>query len=336
MRIQELRELTESYSAEQLRQIVSEIYKRIPKKVIDEKDIDELLKDPKKAFSTRKERRKTVEPGHLEAVKLEVEQFLDYASRQYYFAPNRFVPKKERPKWRFTAKRLRKELLLLGQDGQHLAEVDDLLTRLYELLCRACGEWLFNSTDPFRAIGIAQKEFYADVVALKKRASRGTEWITPAVETLIGNTLDPSTTESDLIEVLLQFLDTAPLKEEAIAQCDRLRRENDDAAPAKGRAGKGLARERRGEVLVELVFRLQIALSEHEAAVDYFKSHYVGFDEADRLNALLWLLFRLRLKDLWLREYEAGVEKGLEVRPSLRRIYQSIKKAGDFPVCVVV
>lgn len=336
MRIQELRELIESYSADQLRPIIGEIYKRIPKKVIGEKGIDELLKDPKKALSIRKERRKTIEPGHFGAVKLEVEHFLDNANRQYYFAPNRFVPKKERPKWRFTAKRLRKELLLLSQDRQHLAEVDDLLTRLYGLLCRACGEWLFSSTDPFRAVGVAQTEFYADVVALKKRAGRGTEWTAPAVVTLIDNTLDSSTTNSDLIEVLLEFLDTAPLKEEAIAQCDRLLRENEDAAPAKDRDGKGYAVEERGKVLVECVFRLQMALAEHEAAVDYFKSHYVGFDEADRLNALLWMLFRLRLKDLWLREYEAGVEKGLEVWPSLRRIYQSIKKAGDFPVFVVV
>ena len=38
-------------------------------------------------------------------LELELEEFLSDAYAQNYFAPNRFVPKSERPKWRFKVKR---------------------------------------------------------------------------------------------------------------------------------------------------------------------------------------------------------------------------------------
>ncbi len=89
--------------------------------------------------------------------------------------------------------------------------------------------------------------------------------------------------------------------------------------------------------LVELVFRLQMALADHEAAVDYFKDHYVeaGLDAAYReeikLYILLEKLLQYKQKDLWLREYEACLQRGIKPRRELVKAYEFTQKMGRTP-----
>ncbi|MCL4514499.1 MAG: hypothetical protein M1379_02700 [Firmicutes bacterium] len=336
MLIQQVRTSLEKYSEEELRLLAAEIYKRIPKKVIAEKEIDALLEDLQAVLQTRKQSRKAANRPDFEAVAREAEKFLEDAGQQYYFAPNRVIPKSQRPKWRFIAKRLHDELLALGQDEEHLSQVSDLMTRLYELLCQACRRYLFSSDDPFRSVGIKQSQFFRDVVALQKRAGMPAEWITSAIKLIAIQGLYSSTLSEDLIDAFLEFLNTAPLKEEAVAQADRLRRKY-AAQGENSRKYPDYQVQERNDTLVELVFRLHMALADHEAAVDYFKDHYVeaGLDAAYReeikLYILLEKLLRYKQKDLWLREYEACLQRGIKPRRELVKAYEFTQKTGRLP-----
>ena len=71
-------------------------------------------------------------------------------------APNSFIHKKERLKWRFIVKDYIKDLQSISVDGKEGKDATDLLEKLYGMLCYACCYYIFNTDNPFRSIGIGQ------------------------------------------------------------------------------------------------------------------------------------------------------------------------------------
>ncbi|MEW6275911.1 MAG: hypothetical protein AB1556_12495 [Bacillota bacterium] len=82
MQIQQVRELIQDYPADKLRLIIGELYKILPKKVIEEKEIDVLLKDPDGFLENRRKNRKAIELPDFEEVKEETELFISLKRRQ--------------------------------------------------------------------------------------------------------------------------------------------------------------------------------------------------------------------------------------------------------------
>lgn len=125
MKLPEFRKQIETYSIEELRYLTAELYKAIPKKIKEEKDIDPLVLSVPEHFkengtgkaSSPSKVKKAPDLGALES---EIELFLENAYAQNYFAPNRFVPKHERPKWRFKVKTILKPFGIIIQKGRRL------------------------------------------------------------------------------------------------------------------------------------------------------------------------------------------------------------------------
>src|SRR5271165_6910967 len=92
---------------------------------------------------------------------------LSDAYAQNYFAPNRFVPKSQRPKWRFKVKRFFNEINAAVARPASIEKASDLLEKLYQMLCYACDFVLFSAYDPFQSVGIAQTEFLDAVFGLQ-------------------------------------------------------------------------------------------------------------------------------------------------------------------------
>lgn len=325
MKIQEVRTLVAGYSDETLRQLVSEIYKRLPKKVIEEKQIDSLLQNPQDmAAKNRLVRQK--ELPDLDEVCWETEKFIRDAREQYYSVPNQVIHKSQRPKWRFVAKRLYKSLIDLSQDTENVLETSRLLTELYKVLCEAYRVYLFNTTNPFASVGIEKSEFYSNVVSVIAQTALPEQWIKEALML----TLEPTVTLDHSIGVaLIEKLKTAPLKEMAISISEQLRKQN--TVPTLYRSNRRYYLEQRNNTLTELIFMLHMALSEKEAAIGDFKSHYKDSAAETILYVLLRQLFNYREKELWLREYEFGLQQMLQPHHNLVAIYTHLKETGDFP-----
>ncbi|MDW7662336.1 MAG: hypothetical protein SCL54_13025, partial [Bacillota bacterium] len=158
MLIAELRELLKKYNEDDLRRIISEMYKAMPKKIREEKDIDVLIQDVHSLMNNGKRNAMKDKPLNIERLTFEIEEFIDYAYMQYYLTPNQFVHKKERPKWRFKVKGYIKELQGISIATQEGEKATELLQKLYEMLSYACGYSLFNSDNPFNSVGIGQVE----------------------------------------------------------------------------------------------------------------------------------------------------------------------------------
>jgi hypothetical protein len=85
MKVAELRALLEKYSDQQLRVIIAEMYKAIPKAVKEDKEIDSILTNPRDLLERKpRQKKKELLPG-ISELEDETTRFIEYAYKQYYF-----------------------------------------------------------------------------------------------------------------------------------------------------------------------------------------------------------------------------------------------------------
>ena len=231
MKVGELRNTIERYKPDQLKTLVVEMYKAMPKAVKEDQAIDDLISNP---TSKRKARKRDAAPD-IEVLRLDVETLIENAYSLCYLIPNRVVPKRERPQWRFTARRLYKQLGAVAADPGSLPDACSLLERLYLMLCRSCSETLFTAYDTFESVGISQAEFFERVLELNRRNETPRDFVQNSVLLYLENGLNRYTLYTQLMDVVLRFLDTPDMIQIAIAACDQIRVEAAKDSPRKGR-----------------------------------------------------------------------------------------------------
>ena len=263
---------------------------------------------------------------------LEAEAFIQDAYASYYFAPNRFIPKRERPKWRFIVMRLYKALQRAGGNAQERAEAADLLIRLYKLLCDASEKWLFSSSEPFESLRISQADFFRAILALKQAVLPPEEFTEFAVRHATADALDRYSFHADLIEAALPFFKTPDAKEEALAVCRRARNAVKATLRGQPRAGRlSDQQEGRANALTRMIFALHAALHDDEAAIADFKANGRYGDPESSLYSLLRTLYDFGQMDLLLREYDRAVNEGIHPQEVLGKIVRRIREEDRLP-----
>ena len=336
MLISEVRELLKKYKEEDLRLLIAELYKSMPKKLRDEKNIDVLLKDVHAYLRIGKVKEISNNQIHIKDLKQEIDQFIKYAYKQYYFAPNSFVHRKERPKWRFKVKAYIKILQGISVEDENGEVATDLLEKLYDMLSYACGYYIFSTDNPFRSVGMEQTALLDSIIIRKLGNGINKECISAAIALVVNSRVDRETLHSSLINVLIKNLKTPDSKEIAIKQCLVLK---SGLSGSKANSAKQVLVpyssdfERREKInnLVEIVFKLNIALCEYDEAINYFNSNHVERDKEVSLFILLSLLFQYELKEYWVKEYEEALKKGVDPRQSLQKTYKYIQENDMFP-----
>ncbi|WP_321024123.1 hypothetical protein [Eisenbergiella porci] len=336
MLVAEIREILKDYQEEDLRLLIVELYKAMPKRVREDKEIDNFLKNAKERLRNKNIAKKQEKVTDVKLLKPEIETFLENAYAQNYFAPNRVIPKQERPKWRFKVKSYIKALQTVPPEGEEGNIAADLLDKLYVMLCYACRYYIFNTEDPFASVGIGQPELF-DIV-LKKRFSAGIsrDAIKKAIALTVNSGMDRNTIHSELMMVLAVNLPTADSKllaiEEAKAQKAELDGEiNRNSGKKTVNSYSGFEKKEKANNLTELIFRLYAELCEYEDGISYYKRNIHETNKEVELYLLLELLYLYDLKDLLLREYEKGVKSRIKPRKNLTEIYQYTKVRGELP-----
>ena len=170
MLVKDLRKTLEKYDKKEMTDIVVELYKRLPKKVKEDYDIDKFIEDINN--KTKKEEKKV----SFNDLCSEMRYFLDCAKAGFYSSPNKVVPKKERSNWRFKAKRYYKELTKTIPTTDIGVKSTKLLIELYELVSRGTNTLVFTNWDTFRALGVSQTEYFD--MLLKRVLSTGESKLT--------------------------------------------------------------------------------------------------------------------------------------------------------------
>lgn len=334
MLLKELREELKKYNEEDLKNIICELYKSIPKARREEKDIEQIIKDYT-AYKSIGKMEKNNKAVNMEELKPQIEQFIEYAYNQYYYIPNKFIHKKERPKWRFIIKNYMKDLEAVPASSEEGKAATDLYKRLYELLSHACAFWTFNTDDPFRSIGIKQTEVLDRII--KRMLIDGVEeqGIKSALMLVINSHVDRETLHSGMIMVLISNLKTSDAKEAAIKQCGIYRKELDEQW--KGTSKKSYSTSNsefrhteKMNNITEAVFRLYCELCEYDEAVLYFHKNYKERSKEVALYILLELIYEYDLKEYWTREFDRAVSLNIKPREGLMKTYQILKETGEF------
>ncbi|RHP31177.1 hypothetical protein DWZ56_16495 [Lachnotalea sp. AF33-28] len=267
-----------------------------------------------------------------------IEDFLRNAYAQNYFVPNRVIPKQERPKRRFHVRAYIKELQTVSMEGEGGKTAAELLEKLYLMLCYACCYYIFSTEDPFRSVGIDQSELLDIVLRAKFAYGIDHEMIKSAIMLVTNPGLDRQTLYHSLIAVLVFCLKTADSKEIAIQEAKK--RKVELAYEAAQQAGKkknynfsndDYWRKEEANILVEIVFCLYIKLGDYDTAIEYFKKNIQESTKEIELYVLLEKLFIFDLNDYFIREYEAGVKKGIKPREKLQKVYKYTVENGELP-----
>lgn len=336
MLVSEIKEMIKEYPEEDLRLLIVELYKAMPKKLREDKDIDTLIKDAKELLHSKKTDKKQAASADVKLLKPEIELFLENVYAQNYMEPNRIIPKQERPKWRFKVKAYIKALQAVPPEGEEGLIAADLLEKLYKMMCYGCCYYIFSSNDTFRSVGIRQTELL-DLV-LKKSFANGInqETIKRGIALVLERGLDGETTHSELICVLAANLKTADARELAIREAMEQKTELDQTVNVSPKNKWRMShveyvRMEKANILTELVFRLNIMQCEYEEGIRYFKKNIRENDKEIELYVLLDLLYQYELKDWLIKEYEEAVKKKVEPRGSLVKVYQYTKVHGELP-----
>lgn len=327
MKLPELRKQIETYSVEELRYLTAELYKAIPKKIKEEKDIDPLILSVPEHFKenkngTKPSPAKSKKAPDLEALESEIELFLENAYAQNYFAPNRHVPKHERPKWRFKVKNYIKLLRDHYTEGDEARSAALLLEKLYRMLCYGCCYYIFSTTDPFQSIGIKQNDLLDLVIKKSFSCGINREVIRNMEELSVLEGLSFDMLSDTLLSVLAANLKTTDMKEAAIAEAVKLRH---------GIVNKQYSDCEQKNRLTILILMIHFSLNEYEEGICDFKENYRASDTEIPYYILLSHLFFYNLKNYWVREFKTALNQGISPRASLQKTYEYLIGHGEFP-----
>jgi hypothetical protein len=327
MKISELRALLDRTSLEDMKRILVELYRALPKKTRENLAIDELLQNPAFTRAGSKQAKARAQSVDIDDLGAELEEFLIDAYAQNYLAPNRIIPKSQRPKWRFKVKRFFSEINAAVAKPGSIEKASDLLEKLYRMLCYACDFVLFSADDPFQSVGITQTAFLDAVLGLKLEHLDLGKFIDHGLRLVADSRLNRYTLGSDLAQILVDRLRTPESLELAIEGATKW---HSGPHPAPDRKQE-YHRSDRLDRLAEFGFLAYVKLADYDRAIDFFKVRYARSNPEITLFVLLQWLRSLRREDLWQREYESAVQAGIEPRASLSNAYQHLKSHGQLP-----
>jgi hypothetical protein len=328
MKIAELREALRHYDADVLRELAAELYKAVAQDRKTEQ-FDQALRSFKKGSRLAPPKAVVADFNELSD---EVETFLLNASEHLYIAPNRTISKARRAKWRFEVRRLVKGLIAArGEDGPEAAK---LLWQVYNMLCYACGTYIFPTENPFSAIGYTQSDFLSIVLGKWLVLGATEENIEFAVWSTLASELDRDTYYVHILAELVGALKTNPARETA----RQVLKGFPGAYDAYQRSRRyfrvqesGWALQRRREWAAQLYLMLSLALWEVDEGIAYYNEHYGGRPEVKLYVLLSYFLSGHDLSEYWLREYEAAVARGVEPRRELSSEYTKRLAAQETP-----
>lgn len=325
MKIQELRKLLSTADREALERAFAESYKQLRKG--QKEEIDPVLVDILEGKTVPVQKKKSESTVNFAELEQDIVEFIDNAYAQNYFAPNRIIPKSQRPKWRFAVKNFIKELDKVPPESENYSKAVKLLTDLYGLICEACNYYLFSTDDAFRSIGWEQYKFFDLVVKKTFAEGYSRENIAKLLAYATTGGLSRISLHIQQELVLLESLKTSDIKYLAIEEAKKLIEDRKKKLVAKGKSDS--QRYYLNEAINELcnmILLISIALAEPESGINYY------FKNSRQLNSEITLFCALDIieimseDDLWIKVYEYGVNKKIKPRESLKVKYEEKKK----------
>lgn len=313
MKVSELRELLKGKETKMIVDVLVETYKAVPKN--KKEDLDITIQSLLSGKGKTKEKNK-VEINCTELFS-EIEEFEANAYARNYFIPNRVIPKKERPKWRFKAKRYIKDLMAIPCSHKEFKTATDYLIKIYNVLRHGCEYYIFSTEDPFQSVGFEQEYLFNGIVERMIQANPDVNTMQDLIDMIVGNGYSYECTH-DYLYAILDMTIKNPIYRTMMVEAARNRLSKYSGKENIDYCGEFyVARD------ILFIFRND---NKEDAFNEYFK--YVYSDLEVTLYTLLELIERLKNDNvLWIEAYEYGIKQGIEPRERLREKYEEYKGA---------
>lgn len=326
MKVTELRKLLANADNDSLKKTIVEVYKLVPSSKKDEADLAIMnvlgcdVEKPKGGISET----------DFNKLSEEINEFISDAYAGYYYIPNRYVPKKERPKWRFHIKRYVKELDKISSDSPFYHNATEMLISIYKLMCNGCNYYVFSSTDPFKSSGIGQYELYKMFAKRVLSSQYNNDELIDLIKCSSTGGLSTSSLNFSQQTVLVGLLKTSNELHNLLNLTKDL---IDGKIEIKGVNNKNLDSyifEDNINNLCDLALITQIKLGEFDDIIAYYFQNCRYYNKESTLyhglDIISW--FTDDDKDLWLKFYDYGVKKRkIKPRSDLLEEYKEKIKA---------
>jgi len=330
LKIPEVRQIVKEHTKEQLEYLVTELYKILTKAQKLEYSVSTLISDPA-AIGNVNGKSKGEKFRSLQEIEKETEFFVANAYAQNYLAPNRIIPKMERPKWRFLVKKIYKELQLSMKREENQSKVASLLEKLYTVICYSCHYVLFTAYDPFESIGITQSDFFNTTLEAFDKVLEKPAYLDKGIDLIINNSLNRYTLYSELIDLFISHLNTTDMKYLLIEKCKVRWEKISTQKPVKNDILSGYQFERNLNNLTELVFKAYCSLYEIENAIGHFKKYHREREREILIYVLIRLLWSDENKNLILRELVEAEKQKIVLRKRLKEVKEYIVSHNKLP-----
>lgn len=324
MKVQELRQLLSKADKSLVEKAFVEGYKQFTKR--QKEEIDLVITDILEGKETSANSKKKASVS-FDELKEQITVFLENAYAQNYLAPNRVIPKSQRPKWRFLVKNYIKELQKISVENENYEESVKLMTDIYRMICYACNYYLFSTDDAFRSIGWDQTELFS--VLVKKTFGDGytREKISSLLLCAVTGGLSRESLYVHQEMALAAQLKTSDVKYMAIEEAKKL--VDDRTVKLDGLKEYDRKRYDLEETINELcgmVLILKIALAEPEEGIIYFFNNCRKWDKEIVLYCALEIVERMDGDDkLWMDVYEYGLKNKIKPRETLAKQYEEMQ-----------
>ena len=257
----------------------------------------------------------------------QIKVFIENAYAQNYFAPNRVIPKNQRPKWRFLVKNFIKELEKIEPGDSNYARAVKLLTDIYALICQACNVYLFSTDDPFRSIGWEQDALFELVVRKTFVAGYVREDISRLLLLSVTGGLSMETLHINQEAVLIGGLKTRDAKYMAVEEVQKLIGERTGKLEKlKKYDSRRYHLEEEVNGFCDVSLLLSDALEETVKGVEYYFQHYISDNLENVLYHALRLLDDIDADEVWIQVYEYGMRHKIKSPDHMQAKYEQLKK----------
>lgn len=250
---------------------------------------------------------------------------MDCVDNGYYSSPNRIISKKERSSYRFKIKKYYKALIDISIDSKDFLEATNLLVEIFKRLSIGSNRLLFVNWETFKALGVAQDEYY-DVI-IKRILSLGytLENLKFCVD-LLEISKDPYELSYYMFKV---FIENLKILDDKLLAIDIINTKvegfNTEIKAIKDRySNEKYKLEEIENCFVKCSLEIYCDIDEATKGIKYFDKYYTGEEKEVKEYILLDMLDRLALKEEWIKEYESKMNK-IDFRESLRERYNSLK-----------
>ncbi len=320
MKVVEIRNELKKYNMEEKDKIIIELYKRIPKRVKEEYDIDGYLKNIKVNENTKKEKEVKLTFDELAS---EVNYFLECAWNELYSEPNRIISKSERSKWRFKAKKYYKELSNIDINSEYYDESNKLLIELFKVLSRGTNYLLFSNWETFRAVQISQEDFF-DLIMKRVLVNFNKENLETIVK-LLEVDKDPY---GSLYKVIYNvFLNNLTSNNQLEMALEIIKKEVDDLniqVIELSKKGKEYDLKEKCNYFVLTILDIYIRLEDVNKGIEYFDKYYKAYNNEMKTYDLLEELEDNEAYQEWISVYET--HKEIQNRESMQVKYKLFKR----------